>query len=153
MVVKRKTPGAGLPFAGRLPVWPPAHADLPDLSQDVELQLIRVVQEALTNVRKHSQSSSAWVAVDLSDSDILISDILITVGDRGKGFDPKVVESSEQAFGVRTMRERIERAGGRLTIESRPGMGTQVKIRVAPGDGGHHDEDSNTSGRRSAPVS
>ncbi|MFQ5381610.1 MAG: sensor histidine kinase [Dehalococcoidia bacterium] len=114
----------------------------------MELQVIRVVQEALTNVRKHSGSTSAWVAVALDDSDVLI-----TIGDRGKGFDPRIVESNEQAFGVRTMRERIERAGGRLTIESRPGVGTQVKIRVAPGDGGYHDQDSNTSGRRSAPVS
>jgi nitrate/nitrite-specific signal transduction histidine kinase len=102
----------------------------PDLAPESEIQLIRVIQEALANVRKHAGAERAVVRL-LEDAGWAT----IQVEDDGRGFD--VAEAKQEpveGFGLETMRERIELVGGCLTIESTPGLGTVVTVRV-PKDG------------------
>jgi signal transduction histidine kinase len=97
-------------------------APLPDLDPAVELQLMRVVQEALTNVRKHSGARKACVSLEEGDG------LRITIEDDGNGFSPDQLNGDSDHFGLDVMRERVERVGGTLEIESMSGHGTRVCV-------------------------
>jgi len=85
--------------------------------------IYRVVQEALTNVRKHSGEREARVRIQYDD------DVLqVIVEDQGKGFD--VVASASCGFGMAGMTERARLAGGTCHVESQPGRGTRVIVRL-----------------------
>ncbi|MEI6621998.1 MAG: sensor histidine kinase [Actinomycetes bacterium] len=96
-----------------------------DLSPYSELHLIRVVQEALTNVRKHSGATSAVVQITQQGSATVIE-----IKDNGVGFDPRSHKPGGDGFGLKTMRERLELLGGRLRISSSPGTGTAVRAEI-----------------------
>jgi nitrate/nitrite-specific signal transduction histidine kinase len=96
------------------------------LSPRCEVQVIRVIQEALTNVRKHSGATSAIVRVTESDSTTTF-----VVEDNGHGFDPGESLIDRDRFGLYTMRERMDLLNGSLTVDSAPGRGTRV-IAVVP---------------------
>jgi len=100
------------------------------LPPETELQLLRIVQEALTNVRKHARASRARVA--LSNGGPMME---VLVSDDGAGFEPGAVEAGlgngRQHFGLCTMRERAESIGAELLLESAPGQGTCVRVRLA----------------------
>ena len=97
---------------------------VPDsLPPESEIQLVRVVQEALTNVRKHAGAEHVVVRFGRADDNLAI-----TVEDDGCGFDPALIEATGNQFGLRSMRERVERVGGRIVVDSTPGAGTRVKI-------------------------
>lgn len=97
-------------------------------SPQAEIQLIRIVQEALTNVRKHAGATTARVAFDL-DGDRA----RVTIEDDGRGFDPAQANPPGQtAFGIETMRERVESVGGSFELQSEPGKGTRVVIWLDP---------------------
>lgn len=99
---------------------------MPTFSPSVEVQLIRVIQEALTNIRKHASAQNATVAFEKNGSWTEI-----TIKDDGIGFEPsKLSEGDARGFGLRTMSERIEGVGGAVSIESTPGKGTSVTIRL-----------------------
>lgn len=105
----------------------------PELRPEVEVQLLRVVQEALTNVRKHAGARRARVRLARDNGWVTLS-----IEDRGRGFDLAAVEgASGNRFGLRTMRERVERVGGVLAIETGRGRGTKVVARL-PAEGGSH---------------
>jgi nitrate/nitrite-specific signal transduction histidine kinase len=92
----------------------------------IGIQIIRIAKEALTNVRKHAGANRAWVRFE-GDGDWT----RITVEDDGRGFDPaQVAGEGRQYFGLQIMRERAESVGGSLELDSRPGHGTRVVIRV-----------------------
>ncbi len=91
-----------------------------------EAQLIRVVQEALTNVRKHAQASRAVVRFEAEPGYARI-----VIEDDGRGFLPgQGVAPVGHGYGLQTMAERAESLGGSLTIDSKPGRGTRVIVRV-----------------------
>jgi two-component system nitrate/nitrite sensor histidine kinase NarX len=92
------------------------------LAPDAEVQLMRVVQEALTNVRKHSGARKACISLDQEDG------LRITIEDDGKGFNLDQLDENRDRFGLFTMRERVERVGGRLEIDSATGRGTRVSV-------------------------
>jgi len=92
-------------------------------SPDVEVQLVRVIQEALTNVRKHAKADRAWIRIGRQNGEIDIR-----IEDNGRGFDSALLRTNGQHFGVRIMKERVETVGGRFEIESSPGYGTKVQI-------------------------
>jgi two-component system nitrate/nitrite sensor histidine kinase NarX len=99
-----------------------AEGELP-LTADAELQVIRVIQEALTNVRKHARATCARIRIAVQPGGILA----IVIEDDGRGFDPaRVGPVRNGGFGVQTMRERVELVGGSLRIESGPGRGSRV---------------------------
>jgi two-component system nitrate/nitrite sensor histidine kinase NarX len=91
-----------------------------------EVQLLRVVQEALTNVRKHAGAHHA--AVTLNEDDGLVT---LAVMDDGTGFDPaRLEEALDHGFGLASMRERVEQIGGTLAVHTAPGMGTRVVVQL-----------------------
>ncbi|HXG58458.1 MAG TPA: GAF domain-containing sensor histidine kinase [Thermoanaerobaculia bacterium] len=93
---------------------------------EAELQLIRIVQESLANVRKHAKASS--VVFDLRKSG---ARLVATVADDGVGFDPSARTRGDfPRFGLSTMRERAESIGGVLTIDSAPGRGTTIRVEI-----------------------
>jgi two-component system, NarL family, sensor histidine kinase UhpB len=96
--------------------------DFADLGDDVQLVVYRVAQEALTNAARHS--GAARIAVALRRRGAAVE---LEVADDGRGF---AFEESEQGLGIGGMRERALLVGGRLTIESRPGHGTTVRLSV-----------------------
>lgn len=93
-------------------------ADAPRLSPLGETQLVCIVQEALANVRKHSQARH--VELHLAERD---NRVCVTVTDDGIGFVPR---TARHHFGLETMRERSESAGGELSVTSSPDQGTSV---------------------------
>ncbi|HXF50691.1 MAG TPA: sensor histidine kinase [Dehalococcoidia bacterium] len=102
------------------------------LRPEAEVQLVRVIQEALTNVRKHSGAATATVRLENRDGELEI-----TIEDDGCGFDASRIERQEgRSFGMQSMRERVERAGGALAIDSAPGRGTRVIVRLPVEEGG-----------------
>ena len=93
---------------------------------EAEMQLVRVIQEALTNVRKHAGARRAWVRFALEEDTGCV-----TIADDGIGFRVESMAGNNgKRFGLRTMRERIEGLGGSLEILSVPGQGTQVVARI-----------------------
>jgi signal transduction histidine kinase len=101
-------------------------ASLPDLPAEAELQIVRIVQEALTNTYKHAKALQAWVRLQV-DGDVLA----IRIEDDGQGFDPASANcSSSQTCGLQVMHERAQGIGGSLAIHSTPGEGTQVLLCV-----------------------
>jgi signal transduction histidine kinase len=92
------------------------------LRESQELQLVRIVQEALTNVRKHARATHARVELHRNGYDLVT-----TIVDDGLGFSAAARSRSQfPQFGLSTMRERAESIGGSLTIDSAPGEGTRV---------------------------
>ena len=90
------------------------------LDEQTEIALFRVVQEALTNVARHSGSRRASVlATALGDR------LRLVVEDEGRGFDPAAPTGR---LGLAGIRERVELIGGELRIESSPGAGTAVIV-------------------------
>jgi len=99
--------------------------DVP-LKPGIELQLVRIVQEALTNVRKHSRASHARVEIRSHNGKVVA-----LVIDDGVGFIAGGPRRSEfPQFGLTTMRERAEGVGGTLAVEAAPGSGTTVRFEV-----------------------
>lgn len=96
------------------------------LRPSAELQLVRILQEALGNVRKHAHASKVRVDVQRRNGKLIA-----TVVDDGLGFDPALRTRTEfPRFGLSTMRERAESIGGELTIDSAPGKGTTVRFEL-----------------------
>jgi PAS domain S-box-containing protein len=98
-----------------------------EISEAVGVELLRVLQEALINARRHSGARN--VEVELREED---GEILAEVIDDGRGFDPASVRTG---VGLSAMRERVEGLGGEIRIESRLGEGTVVRVRVPAGVG------------------
>ncbi len=98
----------------------------PQVAPGTELQLLRLVQEALANVRKHAKASRVAVALRQTDGSLFVS-----VEDDGIGFDPQAPSRSGfPRFGLATMRERAESIGARLTLDARPGRGTRLTVEL-----------------------
>lgn len=98
-------------------------APVPELAPDQELQVFHVVQEALTNASKHSRARSVKVTIELAGDDYAIS-----VQDDGTGLGPGRDPRFGMQFGLNIMRERAQRLGGGLEIDSRVGEGTRVTL-------------------------
>jgi len=97
-----------------------------DLPDPAELQLLRIIQEALTNARKHSGATDVKITLEQDDDRLLA-----TVEDPGSGFDPASRPRAEfPQFGLGIMKERAESVGGTIEIDTEPRRGTRVKIRI-----------------------
>ncbi|OIJ26576.1 sensor histidine kinase [Nocardioides luteus] len=98
------------------------------LHTEVEATLLRIAQEALANVAKHS--GAARVGVTLTFDDVAEGpEVTLDVRDDGAGFEPGLPRK-DTSFGLGVMRDRAERLAGTFTLESAPGSGTAVSARV-----------------------
>jgi|GEM_PF-166280 len=97
------------------------------LSRQIEVALFRVAQEALTNIQKHAEATSVSVLIERRDSQIVL-----IVEDNGRGFpvDEVLTEAERPHLGVLGMRERVTSVGGTLEIETSPGKGTTLFVRI-----------------------
>ena len=103
--------------------------DHPRLPSEVELALFRILQESLTNIHKHSKSTTAEVTLD-----IRASEVVLTVEDNGKGIANELLnrfqsDGSNSGVGLSGMRERVSELGGQLRIHSSP-AGTVIAARI-----------------------
>jgi len=94
------------------------------LPSDVQLQVLHVVQEALSNVRKHAQASEVQLDVFRGPKWVF------RVRDNGRGFDTRLRASDETHVGLQIMRERAERIGAHIEVHSQPNQGTEVRIEL-----------------------
>ncbi len=92
------------------------------LAPDRQLQVLHIVQEALSNARKHAACRRVDVTLQAG------RDYAISIRDDGRGFDPGEAARLEDHVGLRIMRERAARAGGTVRVHSRPGHGTEVTL-------------------------
>jgi signal transduction histidine kinase len=100
------------------------------LPPEVEATLFRVAQEALTNIRKHARAHRTALTLSYMNDRVALD-----ARDDGTGFDPEhnnaiAGSTREGGFGLGTMRERVERLGGTLSIESAPGDGTTLVVEL-----------------------
>jgi len=97
--------------------------DEPDLSLEKKEALYRIAQEALHNIVKHARASNVVLRLARQEREVFLE-----VCDNGKGFDPTGPFPGH--LGVRSMRERVTKIGGTLTIKSAPGQGTCIRVQV-----------------------
>ncbi len=95
------------------------HGPVPEIGARAQAELLRIVQEAMTNVRKHADATV--VRVDVTSN----GELLVTVTDNGRGFRPENISSG---FGLESMRQRAAIIGARLTVTSEPQNGTRVEL-------------------------
>jgi PAS domain S-box-containing protein len=93
------------------------------LAPDVETQVFRILQEALTNVAKHSGASRVTIVLKRA-----AGGIELTVEDNGRGFDVDAVRAAKTGLGLIGMRERVQIIGGRLNIKRGDAQGTVVSV-------------------------
>jgi signal transduction histidine kinase len=105
------------------------HAAANRLALDDRVHLLQMVREALSNTARHARAHVATVRVEADDAEVLV-----TIADDGVGFDPAAVQSSGH-LGLANLRDRAARMGGSAEVESRPGAGTRVMIRLPHPDG------------------
>lgn len=102
---------------------------LPPLPADAQLALLRTAQEAVANARRHAGATTVEIRLDGGEREVVL-----TVADDGRGFDPGAVAAEPggagHGFGLRGLRGRLEGVGGSLTVESAPGAGARVIARV-----------------------
>jgi signal transduction histidine kinase len=96
------------------------------LSDEVEANLLRIGQEAVTNAATHAGAKEVELELDYDADSVNLS-----VRDDGRGFDPRRPGGTGPGhFGLRGMRERTERLGGSFDVSSNPGRGTRIRVRV-----------------------
>ncbi|MDP2954677.1 MAG: GAF domain-containing sensor histidine kinase [Chloroflexota bacterium] len=102
-------------------------AHWPRLPQDTEMSLYRIIHEAVTNVRRHAKSPSVRVALSCQPGHLAA-----LIKDRGVGFDPSQqgLMPTRRSAGLFSMHKRAELLGGTCRVESAPGKGTEVWVKV-----------------------
>lgn len=98
------------------------------VDSEIETNLYRIAQEALNNVFKHSAAESVSVILEVRNADVVL-----IVEDNGRGFEPDEVGPADETgrgLGIIGMRERAAIVGGKIEIESSPGRGTTIFVRV-----------------------
>lgn len=99
-----------------------------DFPPNVQVQMIRVVQEALTNIRRHAQASHVRLSARENEREVVIE-----VQDDGRGFTPSD-QFAAARFGLRGMRERAEAIGADFQVMSHPEGGTIIRLRIPHGE-------------------
>jgi two-component system sensor histidine kinase DegS len=90
----------------------------------IEVMIFRAIQELLNNAVRHSQASSVKVQLDMGDTNVRV-----VVEDNGKGFDPTLLEE-RGLMGIKVIKERAEKLGGFLDVDSGPGKGTRITFQI-----------------------
>ena len=98
--------------------------NVPPVSEVISIAAYRVAQEALTNVARHADATNVEVTLAMENGNLALSVI-----DNGRGFDKDRVSDEEQ-LGLVGMKERAYLIGGKLEIKSKPGDGTEIRLRI-----------------------
>jgi signal transduction histidine kinase len=107
------------------------HGELPEsMPMPVKIAVCRVLQESLSNIRRHAGVENATVELRMDKKQLVLE-----VSDQGRGFEPPQLNGpqateKQEHIGLRGMRERVELVGGRLTVESHPGKGTRIHVEI-----------------------
>jgi signal transduction histidine kinase len=99
-----------------------------ELDCDTEINLYRMVQEGLNNIRNHADASNVVIRLIVS-----FPNIILRIEDDGRGFDVKerlAQATKEKRMGLRSMKERVGLLEGKMKVRSRPGEGTKIFIEV-----------------------
>jgi signal transduction histidine kinase len=102
--------------------------DVRKLDTKIQTNIFRVVQEALSNIKRHSEANKALIDLEFTDDDLRLK-----IRDNGKGFNSKkgaIIAGGEHNFGLIGMQERIESLGGKFRIRSQNNRGTSLFIKV-----------------------
>jgi two-component system, NarL family, sensor histidine kinase DegS len=120
-----------------LPVEITLEASDAELHEAARTVVLRVAQEALRNIAKHSDATRAWIRTYV-DQTPEGQRWVLEVGDDGRGFDLDQIAShpDRRHFGLRFMRERADLLGSQLTIQTSPAAGTVVRLTIDPGERG-----------------
>jgi len=99
------------------------------LQPEVEVSLLRLLQEGLTNVYKHAQARQVTITLSYMEDQVALD-----IHDDGVGFDPVLLtlptDQNHGGFGLQTMRERVSQIGGQMIVESNPGQGTTLAFQI-----------------------
>jgi signal transduction histidine kinase len=99
------------------------------LPEAVEETLYRVAREAVNNISRHADAAQAWIELTVADEHVILR-----VRDNGRGF---VVPTTLTTFlrtghlGLTSLREQVGQLGGVMTVNSRPGQGTEISVRIS----------------------
>jgi signal transduction histidine kinase len=112
-----------------------ASQEMPRLGEKEEIEVYRVVQEALVNVRKHALAANVWIHVFATGGDfyVIVEDDGVGMteeDDSGAGMSEEAGDEVATGFGLANMRRRAAALGGTLTVESRSGEGTRIMLEV-----------------------
>ena len=102
------------------------------LPKDVEINLYRIVQEALNNVVKHARARCVKIVVrkEFVSTEGRVPRTLVRIEDDGRGFDPSVLTNGKRGLGLSSITERARMLGGEVLIDSSPGRGTTVTVTI-----------------------
>ena len=104
-----------------------------ELPENKKIHIVRILQEALSNVRRHSKAKKAYVSVFQGGD----GDYVFTVVDKGIGFSMNDLQTSGH-YGLTTMKDRANLIKGNIAIQSKPNIGTKVELTIPPGrENGH----------------
>jgi two-component system nitrate/nitrite sensor histidine kinase NarX len=93
----------------------------------VQVQVLHIIQEALSNVRKHAGATRVTLKVTTTPH------WRFEVADDGIGFEPSSAKPGETSVGLRIMQERAQRIGASVRVQSAPGQGCRVVLELIPG--------------------
>ena len=99
-----------------------------DMDKNTEIHVYRLIQEGLSNIRKHAEADHAAILL-LGSS----PNIILRIEDNGRGFDVKsqeLLSTATKRMGIRSMQERVNLLQGRMTIQSQPMKGTKIFIKI-----------------------
>ena len=113
-----------------VPVISEIEEGLPQVPLVIKIALFRILQEALSNIRRHAGAFDATVRLSRDNGRLCVE-----IEDRGKGFSPPPLvgpQATEKPIhiGLRGMRERAVTLNGELSVESKPGVGTCVRVEI-----------------------
>lgn len=97
------------------------------LSGNEEMHLIRIIREALNNIEKHAEATSARIQITIQTAQHLV---IVLIADNGRGFDPKFIPPNH--YGMTIMRDRAQSLGGEIDIHSRTPGGTEITLTFQP---------------------
>lgn len=104
------------------------HGAYRPIAEAIESELLRIAQEAVTNVVRHAAASQINIQLHFSRRRVKM-----TIADNGRGFSAEAPSAADGHFGIIGMRERVQQMGGHIAVSSRPGEGTQVQVDVGTG--------------------
>jgi len=111
-----------------------ANPEAIQFAPQVEIQFIRILHEALTNMVKHAGATRGKITITTDDCSATV-----TIEDDGRGFYPETLSEASLRFGLKTMNDRARSVGANLQLDSAPDRGTKLTLRLPLVKANHHE--------------